>query len=66
MEIVEVMGLKESFFKKEEKLNLKELEEVREEMKREWNGEVKEMFKKNVFVKDEKKIENKVGEFNYS
>lgn len=24
------------------------------------------MFKKNVFVKDEKKIENKVGEFNYS
>lgn len=66
MEVVEEMGVNESFFKKEEKLNLKELEEVREEMKREWNGEVKEMFKKNVFVKDEKKIENKGGEFNYS
>lgn len=66
MEIVEEMGLNESFFKKGEKLNLKELKEVREEMKREWNGEVKEMFRKNVFVKDEKKIENKGDEFNYS
>lgn len=65
MEVVEEIGLNESFFKKE-KLNLKELKEVREEMKREWNGEVKEMFRKNVFVKDEKKIENKGDEFNYS